>query len=215
MEDIQDPLKPLDQIWTQDRDCLAETLEDLHSILSAINLDRNIPLDVQQLFETSKNVRLYAFYTYRFHQVSEMVAFSSLELAIKELYTIRDPEKKQPLNLRALLLGAFKNGWIDNSLFHSDLENRTIIGIRRKRQKQADKEIKQHGKIITDPYTYISQNDLYEGISNSEAIIGYIDLICEIRNNLAHGSTTLHPNSTTTLKQNANLINHMYRRALQ
>jgi len=81
---IDDPLKSLVEVMHPDprRSNIVGTLQDEHDDLASIRLNDGVPLVVAQLFETAKNVSLYSWFVYRFHPVSELVAFSALELAL-------------------------------------------------------------------------------------------------------------------------------------
>ena len=81
---IDDPLKALEEILKPDprRPHLVGTLAEEHADLATISLNDAVPVIVAQLFETAKNVSLYSWFVYRFHPVSESVAFSALELAL-------------------------------------------------------------------------------------------------------------------------------------
>jgi hypothetical protein len=61
------------------------TLEDRHSWVAAYRLDRNIPEAIRIHFETAKNLYLYAWFVYRFHNVAEQQALTTLEFALREI----------------------------------------------------------------------------------------------------------------------------------
>lgn len=77
---IDDPLKALEEILKPDprRPHLVGTLAEEHADLATISLNDAVPVIVAQLFETAKNVSLYSWFVYRFHPVSESVAFSEV-----------------------------------------------------------------------------------------------------------------------------------------
>ncbi len=79
-----DPLKPLDKILSQDRDFFPQTIEQRHATISEITVHEGVPLKVQQVFETARNLSLYAFYAYRFHQVAELMAYIAFEMALSQ-----------------------------------------------------------------------------------------------------------------------------------
>jgi hypothetical protein len=85
-DEIEDPMKALSEIYKPDvrQANLVGDLSDIHAVLSQMVLHEEVPPNVRQLFETAKNVSLYSWFVYRFHQVAELVAFSALELALKE-----------------------------------------------------------------------------------------------------------------------------------
>lgn len=208
---VEDPLKKLDEVLEPDdrQSFMLGELHDYHKVLSEIKLNNNVPVEVRQLFETAQNVSLYTYFVYRFHQVSETVGYSALELAIKLLCENDDEAEEAPQGLSKLMFHAKRKKWLDNDFF-DDLEESTKIGIQQKRLKQAEKELKKHGEIINNPYREITESDIRDGINKSFAVDGLIFLTLNFRNNLAHGSKTLHPNSISTLHKIASAINYIY-----
>ena len=169
-EKVQDPLKSLDEICEPDKRqklFLGISLNGNHAKLSRIKLNRRVPVEVRQLFETAKNLSLYSWFVYRFHQVSELTAYSALEMALRLRYE-KEVGKKRRVTFRKLLGYALENNWIDNNRFSRPYRN---------------------------------EPDIVSGIVDSFAIL---------RNELAHGSSTLHPNSIATLQVVAEVINQIY-----
>ena len=125
--ELDDPLKPLATIFDPDerQAFMVGTLIELHKELSALELSRLVPKEVRQLFETAKNVRLYAFFAFRLHQLAEMGFYQSLELALRSRRLIEDHNGATPqsskagkrLNLGGLLKEAAACGWIHNAGF--------------------------------------------------------------------------------------------------
>ena len=209
---VEDPLKKLDDVLEPDerQSYMLGELHDYHEVLSEIELNNNVPIEVRQLFETAKNVSLYTYFVYRFHQVSEMVGYSALELAIKILCEYDNELEEVPHGLSKLMFHAKKKKWLDNEYF-DDLEESTVIGIKRKRIIQAEKELKKHGKLLNDPDRDITESDIRDGINKSFAVDGLIYFTLNFRNNLAHGSKMLYPSSMTMLEKTAGVINYIYR----
>ena len=83
---VDDPLRPLGDVTEPDprEASLATSLAGLHANISTLVLHENVPVGVRQLFETAKNARLYTYFVYRFHQVAEMLAYQTLERALRE-----------------------------------------------------------------------------------------------------------------------------------
>lgn len=92
-DELQDPLKPLDRIYEPDERQISFTisLEERHAALKEIVLSNAVPLDVQQLFEMAKNLSLYSWFVCHFHQVSELISFSALEMALRGRYLAENP----------------------------------------------------------------------------------------------------------------------------
>ncbi|HLF10722.1 MAG TPA: hypothetical protein VJA26_05870, partial [Gammaproteobacteria bacterium] len=123
---VDDPLKSLADVTSPDerQANLAQSLADVHAFLAELVLDERVPVTVRQLFETAKNVRLYAYFAYRFHQVAETVAYQALERGLRtrwndevaRLASIEDSEYVWP-GLSSLLLEAAAKKWVRNEGF--------------------------------------------------------------------------------------------------
>ena len=120
---FQEQLKPLEQIFEPDerQKAFSRTLQDRHESLSQIILNDNVPLNVKELFETAKNLSLYSWFVYRFHQAAELISFSALEMALRERYLGENPPQnnsnKRPPSLGKLMQHAKNQGWIINENF--------------------------------------------------------------------------------------------------
>lgn len=209
MEQVQDPLKPLEKILEPDeREAyLSGTLEDVHRVLSTITLQDNVPVDVRQLFETAKNICLYSYFVYRFHQVSELVAYSAMEMALRIRYERENPESK-PKMLSKLLKHAESQGWLQEERFsyrqeiaYQNAEMKNLFKIIESGALAAGEEIPLEAPTDADIKASLNELDLISGIVNSAA---------KLRNSLAHGSNTLHPESLTTLRITAEVINQVF-----
>ncbi len=53
---------------------LGISLQAIHVALLELQITDRAPANVRQLFETAKNVALYTWFVFRFHQVNELVA---------------------------------------------------------------------------------------------------------------------------------------------
>ncbi|WGO98349.1 hypothetical protein QFX18_20275 [Saccharophagus degradans] len=210
-EELQDPLKPLSEIREPDgrQKNFLSTLENNHVMLSDINLIEDVPIDVCQLFETAKNLSLYSWFVYRFHQVSEMVAYASLEMALKQLYTRENPDKDPPM-LRALLKYARKTGWLKNE----DFSYRMEIAYQNAKQNKMD-DVIQSGVLKNEgdsiPIEEPSEEEIKAALNSLDLVGGFVKATPELRNTLAHGSNMLRPNSIWTLQHIAEVINMAYK----
>ena len=142
------------------------TINDIHNSISLITLSSAVPEEIQSSFNTAKNLGLYSWYCYAFHQIAEMKAYSSLEEALKLKFS--EPKK----GLGKLIKLAVNQGNIKD------------IGF----------------KHIPSPVDPLS-------IEYSSSLI---ELIPSMRNNLAHGSQTLHNHSNLTLSICADFINQLF-----
>lgn len=206
---IDDPLKPFDEICKPDsrQEFLVGSLEDRHIELSKIILCNDVPADVIQLFETAKNLSLYSYFVYRFHQASELIAFTAMEMALREKHKTEYPEKKPPM-LSKLLELARDNGWIVEEKF----SNRDVLARSNAQIKKAYKAIslvvkeKQEPVSIEDP----TEEEIQEALLELNMVGGIVDATAYLRNTLAHGSNMLHPNSISTLRKTADVINQLF-----
>ena len=211
-EKVQDPLKSLDEICEPDKRqklFLGISLNGNHAKLSRIKLNRRVPVEVRQLFETAKNLSLYSWFVYRFHQVSELTAYSALEMALRLRYE-KEVGKKRRLTFRELLGYAQENNWIDNNRFSRPYQNETA---RRKAEHEKFLEVVLSGapdsgeSIPIDPPT---EQEVLKARNEPDMVSGIVDSFAILRNELAHGSSTLHPNSIATLQVVAEVINQIY-----
>jgi hypothetical protein len=136
-EDIQDPLKPLDKVCEPDerQKYFAYGLADYHARLSDLALDQSVPAEVRQLFETAKNLSLYSWFVYRFHQASELIAFSALEMALRAKYSLENPgspSRSRAQGLYWLLRHAKEERWIANEGFPSLYESARNLAAHKK-----------------------------------------------------------------------------------
>lgn len=207
--ELEDPLKPLEKICCPDdrQSTLSANLEDVHGVLSEIFLHKKVPIDVRQLFETAKNVSLYSWYVYRFHQVAELVGYSSLEMALKLRYRKEIPDAKPPM-LKGLLLHAKDNNWIADEGF-SDRMKRARRYAETQKTYEAIQQMKEEGeseRIVDDP----TEEEVCIAMEKMDVVGGIVSSAASVRNDLAHGSTTLDPKSIATLRTISEVINQLF-----
>ena len=142
------------------------SLIDVYHSVSQIELAEAIPDSIRSQFNIAKNLAVYSWFSYPFHQIAEMKAFSTVEDALKCRL------RKDKCSFRGLLKKAIKQGLIRDSGFS-------------------------HIPVSKNPESIEYSRELPETMS-------------ELRNNLAHGGTTLHPDSAPTLKICSEVINQLY-----
>lgn len=215
-ESLQDPLKPLDQIYNPDdrQAFFLGTLEGRHAELQSIILKDAVPLEVRQLFETSKNLSLYSWFVYRFHQVAELMSFAALEMALRERYLSENPidsnSKKKPPMLYDLMQYAKNEKWITNEGFSNlytlarhHAECNKIINKAKTHDFESNPEMP-----IDEP----TEEEIQEELANQDGVNAIAKNIHKIRNDLAHGSSRVNPNSISRLRLHAEIINQIYSR---
>lgn len=215
--DLDDPLKSLTDIYKPDErhSYLAESLEELHARLSCLILHNDVPVDVRQMFETAKNVRLYTFFVYPFHQVAEMLAFQTLERALRTRWntevekrqTVDDANYKWP-GLAFLLKHAGSNGWIRSEGF-SNRHRRAINALNQERTIAAIESMASSGatKHALQEPTLAEIEELAKQVDVVKILELYLPTL---RNNLAHGSTRLEPSSDFVLQDICDAISMIF-----
>ena len=147
--------------------------EDWYRDIALIELSNGIPEEIKSQFNIAKNLAIYTWFCYPFHQISEMKAFSTVEYALRGKYNchVKFGEKSN-INFRQLLEKAVKEGILmDSGFTHLNKEPGQ----------------KDNGWVKEMP-----------------------DLMCEFRNDLAHGSNTLNDSSWLHLRICADLINQLF-----
>lgn len=179
------------QIFDKNFDDFRENeLKDIHTQLSDIQLSDGVPENVRDYFITSKHLSLYSWFVYRFIPVAEFHAITSLEFALKEKC------KKPKWGLKRLLSYAVQNGWVSDNDFeiHRRMKERTI---------QRRSTFEKMGVEFNDIEGIDSKEDQYTSI--------LIEAMPYIRNEYAHGSSTIAPQGFLTLTICADFINALYR----
>jgi len=88
------------------------TIEDIHKALSSVSLTLTVPEEIQDNFNIAKNLALYSWYCYPFHQIAEMKAYSTVERALKLKYDGCDNK-----SFKQLIKKAVNDGYIKDSGF--------------------------------------------------------------------------------------------------
>lgn len=213
-EGLQDPMKALSEILEPDprQKYFMGSLEEIHRNLLNISLSESVPIAIRQQFETAKNLSLYSWFVYRFHQVAELAAFTTFEMALRTRYFDEVPQedtsKKRPPTLYQLMQYAQKQSWITNECF-SNLsvlaKNRVETHKTKERLKTHDFE--KHPEMVVEEATDL---EIEEELKSLDRLSGVAKNINKIRNNLAHGSTILHPHSISTLRDVSDMVNELF-----
>ena len=189
------------------------TLADQNELISTFTLSRNVPEEVIIHFETAKNLYLYSWFVFRFYPVAEQQALTTLEYALRlgcpefvKQYTDTNRFNNEP-GLKTLIKHAAKIGKIKNELFPSRL---TWASQRAKNRFSYLKlnEMTEAGLNETgcdDSSIEPSQDDL-----NYDWIADFIEHIPALRNDLAHGSPTLHHTVIHTFDIVSSIINMLF-----
>lgn len=210
---VDDPLKELTEITQPDcrQRYFNNTLELNHEELTSITLHTGVPVEVRQLFETAKNVSLYSWFVYRFHQISELVAFGALEMALRLRYESEcecPNKKKSKLTLYPLLQYAKEHNWITNEGFPS-LESRVkeCAGKRKNDRRALAHDFETEPEMYWEEPT---EEEIAEAHNDFDLVSAIAGNAHNIRNELAHGSSQMHPHSISTLHTVGEVINQLY-----
>jgi hypothetical protein len=85
-------------------------LEDLYNQIKLIELRDSVPEDIRSQFNIARNISLYSWFCYPFHNVADMKTFSTLEMALRNRLGKKD-------NFFNLIDMAVKQGLIKNKHF--------------------------------------------------------------------------------------------------
>ncbi|MDP4537981.1 hypothetical protein Q3O60_17515, partial [Alkalimonas collagenimarina] len=189
-EKVDDPLKSFNEILLPDprQKHFSGSLMDRHEILSKINLHEGVPIEVRQSFETAKNLCLYTWFVYRFHQVSELMAFITLEVALRNRFLFESPNQTVP-SFAKLLKRAKEKQWIENERFPSLLTK----AVQYASDKKYFKQFKEHD-FDNEPEMLIdddpNEREITEALAEIDLVGAITSTTNKLRNNLAHGATT-------------------------
>ena len=140
-------------------------ITDIYNAVDEIKLTEKVPEDIISQFNVARNLAIYSWHSYSFNQISELKAFSCIEMAL------RDRLSENKIGLKALIKKAVRLGLIKDKGF-------VFLG-----------------------------DDASDSTKYSESLI---DVIPHLRNDLAHGSATLHPGAVGTLQKCAEFITQLY-----
>jgi len=215
--EISDPLKQLSEVFKPDerQEFLPQSLEYIHSNLSALTLHERVPVGVQQLFETAKNARLYTYCVYRFHQLAEMTAYLALERALKERWNSEiarlpsiDEQDFDAPGLSELLAIAVARGWIRKEEF-SSRRYRAYLRTMSQRSSAAILAMQKSG-AEEQPIAEPSEDEVSSAAEHIDVARLLAEHLPDLRNQLAHGSARLSPTSDLVLSDVRDAINMIF-----
>jgi hypothetical protein len=207
---IQDALKPLSEVLKSDPRHVIDgsSLESRHAQLAEIQLLSSVPADVRQLFETAKNLSLYAWFVYRFHPVSGLVARAAFEMALRARWVQQygtEPSSKDR-GLSKLMRHAIKEKWLRPGSFRS-MESLAAARVSEKKLHE----------ILTagdtgEAFSVVSptQAEIDRELEELDVPSRLARSTPQIRNALAHGSSMLDGKSVGVLRRMAEAINALY-----
>jgi hypothetical protein len=92
-------------------------IKDLHEQVEFIKLDENVPEEVRSEFNVARNICLYSWYCYPFHNVACLKAYTTIELALKiKLVRVDERTSLRPLLEEAVAKGFVKYKWMPEAI---------------------------------------------------------------------------------------------------
>lgn len=213
MKTVIDEFKPLATVHEPDErwahfsrwdetagDFTPVTLAQRHADLDTLVLAEAVPEAIREHFNTGRNLLLYAWFVYRFIPVAELHAYSTVEMALRERASregraarLDRKGRELPWKFSELLQMAVKNRWIVDAGFE-------VVRLRR------EANAAQAERLGVEP----------SADADTRNVNRYCETLVEsmpwLRNHLAHGSTSVHPDGVSTLRVCADLINQLFRR---
>lgn len=189
---------------------------DQHAAIGCYRLNAMVPHAVAVHFETAKNLYLYAWLVFRFYPVAEQQALASLEFALRERLAdfINECKRKTPRlappSLRKLLKNATEQGLLKNEL----LQGRDQWALELAKQRfrmEGMREMIEAGMNemgLDDSEVRPTEEDL-----RHDWLRDFVEVIPGIRNDYAHGSSTLHHSVLRTFDLVSQMINQLFPKA--
>lgn len=205
----EDPLKDFEEICAQDRYGIVPNVRSRYKKLEEINLHEDVPKDVRQIFETAKNISLYASYAYRLHQPAELIGYIALEHALRRKYEIVFPQRseigKTP-TFKGLSDMAIEKGWIVDEAFSS----RRHIAKHRVEMKALEYAIENREDDRALFIDDASEDEIDDEMRQMYVAAEFLEASRNVRNLLGHGSTALSPTSIGVLSDLSEAINYIF-----
>jgi hypothetical protein len=171
---------------------------DHYADVQSMAVSDYVPQDVRILFDTARNILLYAWFVWRFYAVAELYAYASLEFAIKLRAEIAGVQPSSiPKSLRPLMEFAISRGWIiPEDLPHYQLLSRNQERALERYEGIFDEEVARDWAPQIDPAGYREQ--LLRGIPG-------------LRNEHAHGTTYISSASGSAVAQCGDIISMLFK----
>ena len=191
---------------------------DQYEAVSRYDISVAVPENVRTLFDTARNLYLYAWFIYRFYNIAEQQVFACLEMALRE--RLRDefplPEsywpkkkKKQMPSIKPMLRYVIDKGYIHNEGFRAWRE-RGEIRARQRYEIEKIQEMDEKGleSMELDYSDVVITDQDREDYDYLQVLLNYI---ADARNNYAHGSGLLHNQVLHSFEVVSELINQLFK----
>ncbi len=175
----------------------AKTIDDHHAIVASYPLAPSVPKDIQIAWNTAQNLWLYAWHVWRFYPIAEMQALAVLEMSLR--IRLERDAVPAPQGLKKLMTAAIKRGLLVDE--HME-EYREMQERRLECAKTEEKMAQEFGWPKPPPEPPVPP----------QAYCRYlVELLRNLRNHYAHGSSSLHFSIAPTFHLCRDLINQLYR----
>ena len=192
---------------------------DQYESVAEYALSDAVPEKVRILFDTARNLYLYAWFVYRFYNVAEQQVFACLEMALRE--RLKDelplPEAYWPKNrqdqlpsLRPMFRYVIDMGYIRNEGFRI-WRDRGIFRARERYRQEKLREMQEKGldSIEMDYSKVVVTDEDWEDDDYLKVLLEYIP---DTRNTYAHGSGMLHNQVLHSFELVSELVNQLFPR---
>jgi hypothetical protein len=203
------------------------TIEDRYQMISSYELHDGVPDNVATQYDVARNLYVYAWFEYRFYNVAEVQALMALEFGLKErvgeqgLKDYIKDRKRQHLAATGKKLG-LSSGMktlIEYCRDYDLVRNEQFTAWHVQPQKQAEHAMRMEAfermqaeglEEIELDFSKVSVPEPSDEYDHIEHLVKYVN---KIRNNYAHGSSTLHPNVLGTFEMVSEFLNSVYAKA--
>lgn len=193
------------------------SLVDQFESVAEYTLSDTVPDKVCVLFDTARNLYLYAWFVYRFYNVAEQQVFACLEMALRERLKDELPlpetywskkSRDQPPSLRSMLRYVIDRGYIKNEGFRT-WRDRGIVRARQRYEVEKLQEMQEKGVESIDlDYSEVAVTD--EDLQDYDYLSVLLKYISSARNKYAHGSGMMHNQVLHSFEVVSELVNQLF-----
>lgn len=193
------------------------SISNLYESVAAYPLSDAVPENVRILFDTARNLYLYAWFVYRFYNVAEQQAFACLEMALRERLKDEMPlpeeywprkREEQPPSLRPMLRYIIDWSYIQNKGFRT-WRDRGIIRSRQRYEMEKLQEMQEKGLDSIDlDYSEVVVTD--KDLQDYDYLSVLLKHMPSARNDYAHGSGILHNQVLHSFEVVSELVNQLF-----
>lgn len=188
------------------------SLEQQHAKISEYQLNTSVPDEIIISFETAKNLYLYAWFVFRFYPIAQQQALSTLEFALRTRFPefvsqYQDKNRGKTPTLKTLLKYAVNEKILQNQHFEFHYEFAKNLAKKRYLFQMLDEMT----KAGIDEFEF-DDSQVKPSIEDFEHdwLANIIENIPKIRNDHAHGSSTLYHTVLNTFDLVRSMINQLY-----